>query len=105
MRVANNRLGSRGNYIERKRGMHPLIDAWIKAERAGNDSALLTALAAVRADREAMAIAERFVPYHLKQFEWLNAVQHQENSDRQLAGDAGRRADLARDRGRDITDT
>ena len=105
VRVANNRLGSRGNYIERKRGMHPLIDAWIKAERAGNDAALLTALAAVRADREAMAIAERFVPYHLKQFEWLNAVQHQENSDRQLAGDDGRSADLTRNRGRDITDT
>ena len=105
VRVANNRLGSRGNYIERKRGMHPLIDAWIKAERAGNDSALLTALAAVRADREAMAIAERFVPYHLKQFQWLNAVQHQENSDRQLAGDDGRSADLTRNRGRDIMDT
>lgn len=105
VRVANNHLGGRGNYIERKRGLHPLIDAGIEAEIARDDAALLRALAALRADREAMAIAERFVPYHLKLFDWLDAVQKDEKSGGQQARDNGRSANLMRDRGRDITDT
>ncbi|KLE35961.1 MobA/MobL family protein [Aurantiacibacter luteus] len=105
VRVANNRLGNRGNYIERKWGLHRLINAWIKAERDSDDEALLRALAAVRADRKAMKIARRLVPYHLKQFDWLDAVQNHEQSSGQQAGDNGRSADLTRDRGRDITDT
>ncbi|GGD55966.1 hypothetical protein GRI62_03110 [Erythrobacter arachoides] len=105
VRIANTRLGSRGNYVERKRGLHPLIDAWIEAEIARDDAALLRALAALRADREAMAIAERFVPYHLKQFHWLDAVRNGKIPEGQQPGITARSADLTRSRGRDITDT
>ncbi|WP_199504762.1 MobA/MobL family protein [Qipengyuania sp. YIM B01966] len=105
VRIANTRLGSRGKYIERKWGLNDFIDAWIDADIDGDDAALLQALADVRADPAAHEIAAQFVPYHLKQFDWLDAVKNAEQSSGQQAGDNGRRADLSRDRGRDITDT
>ncbi|MCV0382619.1 MAG: MobA/MobL family protein [Erythrobacter sp.] len=104
VRVENSRLGSPGNYIERKEGLHLKIDAWIVAEIARDDVALMQALAAVRADREALEIAQQFVPHHLKQFEWLDAVQNDEIPEGQQPGNMGRSAELTRDRGRDIAD-
>ncbi|PZU13700.1 MAG: hypothetical protein DI591_12965 [Citromicrobium sp.] len=105
VRIANTRLGSRGNYIARERGLHPLIDAWIAAEDFRNDTAVLLALAAVRADPEAMKIAERFVPYHTKKFKWLDAVGNDETPEGQQHSNTGRSPDLTRNKGRDITDT
>ena len=105
VRVANARLGSHGNYIACKRGLHPLIDAWIAAEESRKDPAVLLALAALQADPEAMKIAERFVPYHTKKFKWLDAAGNDETPERQQPGNTGRSPDLMRDRGRDITDT
>ena len=104
VRIANTRLGSHGNYIARERGLHDRIDEWIAAEDSRNDTAVLLALAAVRADPEAMEIAERFVPYHTKKFKWLDADQNNEKPNGQQPGNTGRSADLVRDRGRNITD-